>query len=215
MVGGDIIMMTLKECFQYARYLDNLKMEICNSYLYDNNFLMDVTETHKRSKALHNDEPDIVVNKREDKYPNIDVQTIVSLLNSIIDEYARLQDIITEAKAGTGFDALVATNTRWRDALSVYQYMLREKPYTKTTIGSDFMINAEGNQTPYKYEIEVNGKIAFDKDTIRNMVKMLHQQVEETSSKIDELQLRKVDFEPKYSTCDTLDDIVENYKLIK
>lgn len=200
-------MMTLKECFQYANYLSKL-LGTVDRYLYDTKFTMNRKEIHRRAKAVGEDIPDETVIESKEQYCEVTPMQMVDLEQAIIKEIDVLQDVIDEAKSGTGFDKLVMINSKKRGVLATYENMAKLKPATNTICGTDYKFNAEGNQSPYKYEVEVQTSIDFDRNQIRNLIRKLRKECDDTSAKIDEIQLNKVDFTPKYSIGDDVFDIL-------
>lgn len=199
--------MTLKECFQYANYLSRL-LGIVNRYLCDTKFTMSRKEIHRRAKAIGEAIPDETVIESKEQYCGVAPMQMVDLGQAIIKEMDTLQNAIDEAKSGTDFDKLVMINSKKRDALTTYEDMAKLKPSTNTIFGTAYKFNAEGNQSPYKYEVEVQTSIDFDRNQIRNLIRKLRKECDDTSAKIDEIQLNKVDFTPKYSIGDDVFDIL-------
>lgn len=200
-------MMTLKECFQYANYLSRL-LATANRYLCDTKFTMNRKEIHKRAKAVGEAIPDETILESKDQFCGVTPMQMVDLVQEIVSEMDTLQDVIDEAKSGTGFDKLVMINSKKRDALANYEDMAKLKPSTNVICGTDYKFNAEGNQSPYRYEVEVQTSIDFDRNQIRNLIRKLRKECDDTSAKIDEIQLNKVDFTPKYSIGDDVFDIL-------
>lgn len=201
--------MNLKECFQYANYLNKIYYD-AKTCLGNTAYTTTKKEIHKRGKALGDSSiADDIVETVRDGFPDVTPMQMVNFVEDIVKEMENLQDAIEDAKDGSGFDKMVNINSKKREAIAAYEIMLAIKPSTAITQGTDFKFNVEGNQSPYKYEIEVQKSIDFDRNAIRGLVRKLRKEVDNISAKIDELQLMKVDFIPKYCMGDSIFDILE------
>ena len=90
--------------------------------------------------------------------------------------------------------------------------MLMYKPTTKKWKGTDYKFNAEGNQTPYYYDVEITTKEAYDKDKAKKILKELSKESNELSIKIDSGVINTmVDYEPMFDVSEPYDDVVAEF----
>ena len=75
--------------------------------------------------------------------------------------------------------------------------------------GEDYKFNEAGDQVRYFYPMEEIVSINYDRNVVKGIIKKLKKETDEVSLKLDQIQLNtKVDFEPKYSLDDSLEDVV-------
>lgn len=76
----------------------------------------------------------------------------------------------------------------------------------------DYLINAEGNQTAYYYNIRSTRTIDYDREVVRGIVKRLQRESDEVSTKIDVLNVTlDVDYAPKYDFESGFEDAYEQF----
>ena len=78
--------------------------------------------------------------------------------------------------------------------------------------GMDYLINAEGNQTAYYYNVRSTRTIDYDREVVRGIVKRLQRESDEVSTKIDVLNVTlDVDYAPKYDFESGFEDAYEQF----
>lgn len=194
--------MTLKESFQYMNYLKSLVNQ-ANGELYEQQFCTKTVETHMKDA----NNPEVIEVK---KNTDIKPMDLVNLTMDIIGEIDGLESAISEAKSGSGFDELVYVNSQKRLFLDSLEKMLEYKTVENKRQGISYIINANGDQTPFKYDVISVTSIDFDRNQIRGLVRKLRDETAKNSLRIDELQLINVDYIPKYSIGDSFSDILES-----
>ena len=80
----------------------------------------------------------------------------------------------------------------------------------------DYLINAEGNQTAYYYNVRSVETIDYDRDKVRGIVKRLQRESDAVSTKIDLLNVTlEVDYVPKYDFESGFEDAYEQFMKTK
>lgn len=204
-------MLSLKESFRYQKFLNSLMDYACNS-IKSRERSLTTTETHKKS-VMNPDAKDEVreITSETEFTCNDDV---IDFILWLIGEKRKLSNAISEAKAGSEFDtdAAVETNKFRHEAEQAINVMLMYKPTTKKWKGTDYKFNAEGNQTPYYYDVEITTKEAYDKDKAKKILKELSKESNELSIKIDSGVINTmVDYEPMFDVSEPYDDVVAEF----
>ena len=93
-----------------------------------------------------------------------------------------------------------------------FKSLAQLKSNETVSTGRDYLINAEGNQTPYVYNIKSVNTINFDRNALRGIIKRLQREADEVSSKIDLINVTlEVDYEPKYDLDESFEDSYEKF----
>lgn len=202
--------MNLKEAFRYQRHLMQLMMGATNSVCSLDHALK-ITKTHLRKK--HNPEAEDLVEEVEVEpfTPNDDV---IAFMDAIIEERLRLGTAISEAKRNLSFDldSAISTNKARREQVFAIKSMLRWQPTKGKERGTDYKFNAEGNQQPYYYDIEVSKEYAYDVESARTRLKELSTKADEVSAQIDlALVGTDIGFTPIFDVNSDFNDTVEAF----
>lgn len=204
-------MLSLKESFRYQKFLNGLMECACRS-IRDREHSLTTTETHKKS-AMNPDAKDEVIEVASEA-EFICNDDVIDFILWLIEEKERLSKAISESKAKSEFDidASVETNKFRHCAEQAINEMLMYKPTTKKLKGTDYKFNAEGNQTPYYYDVEITTKEAYDKDKAKKILKELSKESNELSIKIDSGVINTmVDYEPMFDVSEPYDDVVAEF----
>ena len=202
--------MNLKEAFQAQNKIGSLMSYIVR-YLYDEDNTMTVTEKHLRSKALAG-QPDESVDASKKDAEAFPVDGLLGLWQKLMQERELLGQAIGTAKASMDFnlDAAVDANKGRRALLSVAEQMASRKSSheLKKGAGEGYVFNNDGNQTSYRYDIDVVKTIDYDRNKVRALSRELHQEADRLSIEIDKALLdTQVDYTPKF-------DLVSEDRLI-
>ena len=202
--------MNLKEAFQAQNKIGSLMSYIVR-YLYDEDNTMTVTEKHLRSKALAG-QPDESVDASKKDAEAFPVDGLLGLWQKLMQERELLGQAIGKAKASMDFnlDAAVDANKGRRALLSVAEQMASRKSSheLKKGAGEGYVFNNDGNQTSYRYDIDVVKTIDYDRNKVRALSRELHQEADRLSIEIDKALLdTQVDYTPKF-------DLVSEDRLI-
>lgn len=201
--------MVLKEAYTYQNYLSNLigQAMIC---LNKRSFVTETKQIHHREKVnpKANDET-IIVNETDDvEYTPTD---LINLMDSLIDEKDRLCKAIADAKSTTDIDidTAISMNKVKQAYISCLNSLASMKSRTIQNTGEDYKFNEAGDQVRYFYPMEEIVSINYDRNVVKGIIKKLKKETDEISLKLDQIQLNtEVDFEPKYSMDDSLEDVV-------
>lgn len=179
--------MNLKEAFQAQNRIENLFVTLLD-YLADEQNITVTKEKHFRAKAAEGkvDEELDVTNYNKKIY---DTKKAVKFLLQLIDEREKVAAAIHSAKAKMDFDldSAVDVNKKRHQALDVLRDMrqLKSKGILKKDFGTGYVFNKDGNQTSYRYDVEVVTTIDFDRNKIREQTQKLQAKADEISNKID------------------------------
>ena len=202
--------MNLKESFRYQNFLETL-MRAASASIQHRDHCLRVTKTHLRNKA-NPDATDVTeAVETEAFFANDDV---VAFMNWLVLEREKLTTAIGMAKASVGFDidAAVETN-KFRQAVNnSIKNMLRYTPTKRVEQGRDYKFNAEGNQMPYIYEIEVVSEEAYDKASAKTLMRKMISKADEVSAAIDAAMINtKVAYEPIFDVNETFEDVMDGF----
>lgn len=197
--------MNLKESFRYQNFLSSLLSGAMSS-LTDAQHCLTTTKNHLRNKA--NGEAADVTEQVDvgEFHKNDDVLRFVLFL---IEEREKLTTAVGRAKASIGFDldAAVETNKFRQTAVRNINTMLRYKGTKRTERGTDYKFNAEGNQTPYYYDIEVVTSEDFDRVRAKAAAQDIIAKADEVSAAIDSALINtRVEYEAPFNVNDSFDD---------
>ena len=145
-----------------------------------------------------------------DMIPNM----VIGLYTDVLKEKEKLSEAISSAKAKAeiDLDSALAINKAKQDAVSRLKSIAYLQASDTVTTGKDYLINSEGNQTPYYYNIRTVKTIDFDRDGLKGIIKRLQREADEVSTKIDLLNVTlEVDYEPKYDFDTSFEDAYEQY----
>lgn len=198
--------MNLREGFQYMNFL-NSKIDEVEMYLYGTDNLMTIKEEHFKSKA--NKEAEDEVKKI---VPDVDFtpMELIEFMGKLIDEKSDLSEAIQKAKnKGENMDHLVSINAAKQKYAKVLRKLVNLKPRESETQASAYMINNEGNQVRYYYDVKKTATINYDRDKVKRMYKAVSEQCKETSTAIDKLQVNtELDFTPQFDISDSIADMI-------
>ena len=199
--------MNLKEAFRYQKFLDTLMMEASSS-IQNMAHSTKVVERHLRSSANPEALDSVEEPAAEDFVKNDDAMLFISRL---IFEKQKLSNAIAKAKASAGFDidAAIETNKYRQSAANAIRNMLRAKPSTRKTKGTDYKFDVNGAQVPYRYDIEVVSTDAFNRDHAKQMLKRLMTVSDAMSSAIDGVVVNTiVEYDPPFDVNSNFEDAV-------
>lgn len=202
--------MNLKEAFRYQNVLTEWMLFVLVHTGQTQN-VVKTTQKHLRSAANSNAKDEEILVKSGQEYP-YSVMDMVGLGKKILDEKIKLTEAISLAKrnARVDLDAAVASNKDRQNFIKRLETLSRIKPYERTTRGAGHMINNEGNQVQYVYDIEEHTEIDFDRNAVRDMARALAKESEDVSSTLDTMMLDvKVEIKPTFDMMDTIDEVME------
>ena len=179
--------MNLKEAFQAQNKLNELFTHFTD-YLEIERNVTTVYEKHFRSKSAQGQIDEVLdVTNYDSKIYS--ANKVIDFLLVLIDEREKLSKAIHSAKAKLemDIDSAVNVNTKRHSAASVLREMtlLKSKSLLQKNGGTGYVFNNEGNQTNYRYDVEVVTTIDFDRNKVRALVKKLQAKADEVSAQID------------------------------
>lgn len=206
--------MILKESFRMQNHLNALSAEaLYFMTTYEN--MMSVKEEHLKSRSNPKAEDETVEVK---KVLNLVPNEVIGLYTDILKEKEKLSTAISRAKAKSeiDMDSALAINKAKQDAVSRLKSIAYLQASDTVTTGKDYLINSEGNQTPYYYNIRTVKTIDFDRDLLKGIIRRLQRESDEVSSKIDLINVTlEVDYEPKYDLSLSFEEAYEQYTATK
>lgn len=212
--------MNLKEAYQYQNYIGTLFGDAV-SYLSNEAYVTNTVRTHYKSRASAADD-ETTIETVARPFGSVPVSTVAAFACALVKEREELGIAISHAKHlasvgvwedGIDLDAQLAANKFRHMLIGAFQTMLKIKPeVTRKSSIRDFTFNAEGNQTPYYYPAEDVVTIDFDRNKLRESVKLLNQQADNVSFSADKAMLNAaVNFTPTFDIADSFDDALAAY----
>lgn len=201
--------MVLKEAYRYQNHLNEL-ISTAETYLVRDDFITKTVETHNRKKA-NPDADNEIIEKKSSLNVDFEPMDIVNFINKALNEKQKLSNAIIKAKMTTEIDVdtAIATNKMKQAYISVLTNMSKVKSSENVTRGTGYKFNNDGVQSQYYYDVTSVTTINYDRNDVRNIIKKLSRETEETSLKVDVIQsTTEVNFEPKWDITDTLEDVV-------
>lgn len=205
--------MLLKETFRYQNYLKSL-IDNALDYINAKSNVTTTTQLHKRSASNPNatDETTVVTFDRDYDWS---VEDIISFISFVIKEKEVLSYEIakTKSNADDNIDSMLSTNKLAKYIIfSIKNGNNRFKENTKITTGKGFLINVNGDQVPYYYDIEETTKLNFDKKVVDDFVKNLKIKSDENSIEVEKLNVTlDVNFSPFFNMSDTFEECVNSF----
>ena len=206
--------MNLKEAFQKQNTF-KLMLKMLGTHLgFESNVTITI-EKHFRSKAANgqsDEELDVTDYEGKRYAPN----KAIDLMIFLIEESEKLSDAIRAAKSTVDFDldSAVDINKKRRDALEVLHKLWKVKSSSllNKNHGTGYVFNNEGNQTSYKYDVEIVKTIDFDRNKVRKQIKKLEEQADKVSHEIDSVLINtQVDYQYPFTDHVDFADLVENF----
>lgn len=204
--------MKLKEAFRYQNALKQW-IEEAESFLTNRNNIVKIEETHK--KSLVNKEESDVVKEINNRVLDIEPNTMIDFIYDLVEEKNKVSQAISEAKrkSDVDLDVSIEINKSKQRLANIYNRLSNVKNSQKTRTDRTYKFNVEGNQTPYVYEVDEVTSIDYDRNKVRKLQKKLEKTCDETSTKIETLQLTiEVNHTPKYDVNDSFADLIEALK---
>lgn len=204
--------MKLKEAFRYQNALKQW-IEEAESFLTNRNNIVKIEETHK--KSLVNKEESDVVKEINNRVIDVEPNTMIDFIYDLVEEKNKVSQAISEAKRNSDvdLDVSIEINKSKQRLANIFNRLSNVKNSQKTRTDRAYKFNVEGNQTPYVYEVDEVTSIDYDRNKVRKLQKKLEKTCDETSTKIETLQLTiEVNHTPKYDVNDSFADLIEALK---
>ncbi len=202
--------MNLKESFRYQNFLDKMMRDACYS-IQNSEHAFIVTKVHNKNKA-NPDATDLSEVVEVDEFvPNDDV---IRFMQWLIGEREKLTKAISAAKVAVGFDidAAVETNKFRQSANLAVKRMLGLRGTKRTERGQDYKFNAEDNQMPYYYEIEVTSAEAYNKADAKEFMRSVISDADKVSADIDSAMINSVvDYVPRFDVNESFEDVMAEF----
>ncbi len=210
--------MNLKESFRYQNFIKSMFDETTSS-IATIAHAYNVTRLHKKSEANPEATDTTELPEEADFHSNDDV---ILLMMALIQEKVDLCAAIAEAKAavlksdGLSIDQATECNKMRRDAARALRNMMRFKKRKSVERGVSYKINAEGNQSQYYYDIEVDKEEAYDREKAKELSKSLSEDADFVSNEIDSCMVNcQVNFKPSFDVNDSFDDVMEKFLSVR
>jgi hypothetical protein len=201
--------MNLKEAYQYANYLDNLK-DTALLYLSDKSFITTTTENHQRSKT-NSEATDEVIETPKSSDVEFTPDEVVDFLTRIFDEKESLAKAIAIAKenAEINIDTAISLNKQKQNFVKALNFMANVKSSETQTRATDYKFNNDGDQVSYYYPVIKTTVIDYNRNSVRGLARKITKETNEVSSKIDSIEINTtLDFAPKYDITNTFEEAI-------
>lgn len=204
--------MNLKEAFRYQSFLDDLMSDAKRAITASANATK-VVEHHKCSKA--NAEAKDFDETTEPTGELFECKDLMAFMATLVEEREKLGKAITaaKAKADIDIDAAAEANKFRRVYAESLRSMLRYTDSVRKTQGTGYRFNAEGNQMPYRYDIEVEISVAFDRAEAKKTMLDALKMADEVSHQIDAIKVNTevADYEPPFDVNGSFADAMETF----
>lgn len=207
-------MMDFNDACRYQNFLKSLFGDVC-LYLNDDEFISTTVKTHHKSDANKNAADEIETSTNPFDGTDITPNKMLEFALAVIDEREKLAEAISIAKAQADLqvDAACMINKDKKTLTAFLGKMGNMKTKESEQTGTAYMINEiDGKQTNYYYKIKTVKKINFDRNFVKGVATRLNREMKETSKNIERFNLDvQVDFEPRWSEDDSLEDILVSF----
>lgn len=203
--------MNLKEAFRYQSFLDDMLNEAKSNLTFSGN-ATSVKERHLRHAA--NAEATDIEEEVVTDGDHFDSEDLIRFMGRLIEEREKLGKAVTAAKADAelDIDAAIEANQFRRTFASALRSMLRYNESVRKEQGTGYRFNAEGNQMPYKYDIEVVTSLTFDKAKVKKTMLGALKKADEVSHAIDAIKVNTlVEYEEPFDVNGTFADTMETF----
>ena len=204
-------MIDFNDACRYQNYLRNLLNEV-QMYFLNDDFATTTVKTHHKSDANKNAADEVETSKNSLSDLGVTPDQLVEFGLAVMDEREKLAVAIAEAKAQADLqiDAACMVNKDKKTFSSYLDRIANMRTQESESTGTAYMMNEiDGKQTPYVYKITTVKKINFDRNKIKGIANRLKREMKEASKMIEKYNLDvQVDFEPRWSEEDSLEDIL-------
>lgn len=202
--------MNLKESFRYQKFLDSL-MRSATVSLQNPSHSLKTTKVHLRH-AVNPEANDMTEVIEDGEFvPN---DTVLAFMAHMIDEREKLSIAISKAKQSISFDTDAAIETnKFRQMLNgAVRQMLRYVGTKRKTKESDYKFDINGQQVPYRYDVEITTTERYDKAAAKALMRETIAKADEVSAAVDAAMINTVvEYEPPYDVNETYDDVLEAF----
>lgn len=200
--------MNLKESFRYQKFLDGL-MRNAVANLQNPYHCLKTTKVHYR-QAVNPDAADETEIVDDGEFVHNDV--MLAFMAHLIDVREALSVAISKAKQSIPFDADAAIETnKFRQMLNgAVRQMLRHTATKRKTKESDYKFDINGQQVPYRYDVEITTTERYDKVAAKDLMRSTIAKADEVSAAVDAAMINTaVEFDPPYDVNETFDDVLD------
>lgn len=217
-------MLNLKQAYSYLSTLNN-NIEKLNCVLYDVNFVYDLKVEILKSLVSETESNVIEEEPFRSNLAKFDYNRIISVLESLLQEYQRLLYAIDSYKDSVGYIAFTDPITNKSSSLSIddaIKYNSRLREYADAINQALQFRNKEVKGNTSTYVKGQDGPVqvmcpTISHYTVRYDTKMLEDKLDEIlttadelSAKIDELMSKDIGFEPAFSRYKNIYSLLEN-----
>lgn len=201
--------MVLKEAYRYMNHLNSLITE-AELHLYEPAFTTKKKETHKKSAAISSEKDEVIENVNLYDVP-FSVADVIDFIVEALNQKSLLSHAITEAKKNTPIDINdgISINKTTQEFINILNMLGKKKPSERTVKQVGYTFNAEGNQVPYKYDVDEVTSINYDRKVVKKLAKKLSSECDAVSTNLDAIEIETiVDYSPIWDLSDSLEDIL-------
>lgn len=208
--------MNINEACQLARKLELCRTELM-SLLLKNEYSATIIEKHLKSKAL-SDALDETVEDKEEKRYDISADEIIEMSQKLVDSKANLSELISTCRNNLTvlvdgremkLDAVIEYNKNIRELISYISRVVKKKDSVSKEYAMDYTFDVEHKQTTYRYPVEVETKVNFNREEMKQTLKDLKSKADKISVSIEKAKiLSEVDFDSVLADIDNLEDVI-------
>ena len=204
-------MIDFNDACRYQNFLQR-RLSEAERYLTDDSFVTITEKTHHRKDANKNATDEVETSKSPFEGTDINPEKMIQFILDVLEERENLALAIAYAKAQADLQVDAACMVNKDKALLTTYFDRLSGIKAREMEGSDtgYMINeVDGKQTSYVYKTTTVKKINFDRNMVKGISNRLKREMKETSKQIERFNLDiQVDFDPRWSEEDSLEDIL-------
>lgn len=208
-------MLDFNDACRYQNFLKTMFNKVCR-HVMDGDFVVTTVKTHHKSDACKTASDDVETSKSPFDDESITPDKMIKFGLAIIDERQKLAEAISFAKAQADLqvDAACMINKDKNVFADYLGSIANLKTQETEGNGTGYTMNEiDGKQTQYVYKVTTVKKINFDRNFVKGVASRLKREMKETSKEIERFNLdTQVDFEPRWSEDDSLEDILINFE---
>lgn len=209
-----MVLVNLKEAFRFQKVLEQ-NFDFAINEINNTSNIYKITKKHLKNK-VNSDATDFE-EVLESEY-NFNINDIIRFAYYLAEEKGKLTKAINMTKheisdSVADIDAMVEKNKKLQSLSNTISYIAKNyKAKTAEVFETDYKFNAEGNQTSYRYPVEMNYEERYDRGFVSKVAKESIGLADENSALIDSCMINSnVNYHPLFSVNDSFEEAIEAF----
>ena len=175
----------LKEAFRYQNFLED-RIQKAYNYLRIIDNVMHITYRHNRS-AVQPDAKDEILDNLGERELSVRPDVVIDFIMTLYKEKEIVSNAINNAKIQhcPDLDMQMSLNKTRQCIVDRLKSLALLKNKTDIRKGIAYCFNNEGNQTEYRYDIDVISIPDFDRANVKKLIKEITSEADAISTRID------------------------------